>query len=85
MGSSSTSNLASMAMTRARWSCATIPFDNSRILLARRDIGLRQKTFCLPAVESRMHPGHVVERLRNPHPARKHGDIGDGKQTSRMS
>src|SRR5579864_275666 len=24
-----------------------------------------------------MHAGHVVERLRNPHPARQHGDIGN--------
>ena len=24
-----------------------------------------------------MHAGDVVERLRNPHPARQHGDIGD--------
>src|SRR5437762_3127733 len=30
VGSSSTSNLASIAMTSARCSCATIPFDNCR-------------------------------------------------------
>jgi hypothetical protein len=41
------------------------------------DVGLRQKTFRFRAIESRMHAGHVVERLRNPHPARQHGDIGD--------
>src|ERR1700675_1735839 len=24
-----------------------------------------------------MHAGNVVERLRNPHPARQHGDVGN--------
>ena len=41
------------------------------------DGGLREKAFRLGAIESRMHAGDVVERLRNPHPARQHGDIGD--------
>ncbi len=41
------------------------------------DGGLRKKTFRLRAIESRMHAGDVIERLRNPHPARQHGDIGN--------
>jgi hypothetical protein len=28
-------------------------------------------------IESRMDAGDVIERLRNPQPARQHGDIGD--------
>src|ERR1051325_1039586 len=36
VGSSSTSSFASMAITSARCSCATIPFDSSRTLLLRR-------------------------------------------------
>ena len=41
------------------------------------DFRLRQKTFRLRAIESRMHPGDVVERLRNTHPAWQHRDIGN--------
>src|SRR6266849_7194367 len=41
------------------------------------DGGFGKKTFCLRAIESRMHAGDVVERLRNPHPARQHGDISN--------
>ncbi len=41
------------------------------------DGGLGKKTFRLRAIESRMHAGDVVESLRNPHPARQHGDIGN--------
>ncbi len=41
------------------------------------DSGLREKTFRLRAIEARMHARDVIERLRNPHPARQHGDIGD--------
>src|SRR5262249_49147151 len=33
--------------------------------------------FRLGAIESRMHPGDIVERLRDPYPARQHGDIGN--------
>ena len=54
-----------------------MPFDNSLTLLARWMVGLGKKAFRLGAIESRMHAGDVVERLRNPHPARQHGDIGD--------
>ena len=54
-----------------------MPFDNSLTLLAAFDGGLRQKTFRLRAIESRMDAGDVVEHLRNPDPARQHGDIGD--------
>ncbi len=54
-----------------------MPFDSSLTLLRALDGGLRQKTFRLRAIESRMHAGDVVERLRNPHPARQHRDIGD--------
>ena len=54
-----------------------MPFDNSLTLLARLDGGLRKKAFRLRAIESRMHAGDVVERLRNPYPARQHGDIGN--------
>src|ERR1700730_3045689 len=39
--------------------------------------GLRQKTFRLRAIKSRMHAGDVVERLRNAHPARQHRNIGN--------
>jgi hypothetical protein len=35
VGSSSTSNRASIAMISARWSCVTMPFDNSLTLLVR--------------------------------------------------
>src|SRR4029077_2506519 len=38
---------------------------------------LREKAFCLGAIESRVNALDVVERLRNPQPARQHGDIGD--------
>ena len=41
------------------------------------DGGLRQEALRLRAIESRMHAGDVVERLRDPHPARQHGDVGD--------
>src|SRR4051812_41714754 len=41
------------------------------------DSGLRQKTLCLRAIESRMHSREIVERLPNPYPARQHGHIGD--------
>src|ERR1700735_2038056 len=30
-----------------------------------------------------MHSGNVVERLRNPYPARQHGDIGDEADIAR--
>src|ERR1700730_10035696 len=39
--------------------------------------GFCQKAFRLRAIESRMHAGHVVECLRNPHPARQYGDVGN--------
>src|SRR5205807_10372332 len=35
-----------------------------------------QKTFRLRPVESWMHSGNIVERLRNFYPARQDGDIG---------
>ena len=54
-----------------------MPFDNSLTLLVLVDRSLRQKTFRLGAIESRMHAGNVVERLRNPYPAGQHSDIGD--------
>ena len=54
-----------------------MPFDNCLTLLVRLIVGLRQKTFRFRAIESRMHAGDVVEHLRNPHPARQHGDIGN--------
>src|ERR1700751_3260071 len=38
---------------------------------------LGEKAFRLGAIESRVHALDVVERLRNPQPARQHGDIGD--------
>src|ERR1700687_1440967 len=77
VGSSSTSNFASMAITRARCSWVTMPFDNSLTLLVRRVSVFARNTSRLRAIESRMHAGYVVERLRNPHPARQHGDIGN--------
>ena len=54
-----------------------MPFDNSRTLLGSSDGGLGEKAFCLGAIESRMHAGDVVERLRNPDPARQDGHIGN--------
>src|SRR5260370_35795813 len=39
--------------------------------------GFCQKVFRLGAIESRMHALDVIEGLRNPHPARQDGDIGD--------
>ena len=41
------------------------------------DGGPGQEALRLRAIESRMHAGDVVERLRDPHPARQHGDVGD--------
>ncbi len=46
-------------------------------LAAVLDRGLRQEAFRFRAIEARMHARHVVERLRNPHPARQHSDIGN--------
>src|SRR5439155_11594950 len=37
----------------------------------------RKKTFRPRTIESRVHTGHIIERLRNPDPARQHGDIGN--------
>ena len=54
-----------------------MPFDNCLTLLVRLIVGLRQKTFRLRAIESRMHAGDVIEQLRNPDPARQHRDIGN--------
>src|ERR1700691_4928541 len=42
-------------------------------LAAAPDGGLRQKTFRLGTIESRMHAGDLVECLRDPDPARQHG------------
>src|SRR3981081_1499626 len=39
--------------------------------------GFCQKAFRLGAIESRVYAGHVVERLRNPHPARQYRNIGN--------
>src|ERR1700686_504287 len=41
------------------------------------DSGLRQKSFCLRAIKSRLHAANVIQRARNPHPARQHSDIGN--------
>ena len=41
------------------------------------DGGPGEKAFGLGAVEAGMHSGNVVECLRNAHPARQHGDVGD--------
>ena len=46
-------------------------------LAAALMVGLRQKTFRLRAIEARMDAGDVIERLRNPQPARQHGHVGD--------
>ena len=54
-----------------------MPFDNCLHLARALDLGLRQKTFRLRAIESRMHAGDIIEQLRNPDPARQHGDIGN--------
>src|SRR6266699_3917769 len=92
VGSSSTSNLASIAMTSARCSCVTMPFDNSLTLLSQRievkqsqgidfafpaDRGFPEKSFCFRAIESRMHAADIIERLRNPDPAWEHRHISD--------
>lgn len=53
-------------------------------LVGALDGSLRKKSFRLGAVKSWMDAGDVVERLRDPYPARQHGDVGD-EQTSRMS
>ena len=66
-----------MAMTSARCSCVTMPFDSSRTLLRALDVGLGEKPFRLRAIESRMNAGDVVEHLRDADPARQHGDVGD--------
>ena len=54
-----------------------MPFDNSLTLLARLMVVLARKLFRLGTIESRMHAGDIIERLRNPYPARQHGDIGN--------
>src|SRR6516225_5720461 len=41
------------------------------------DRRLCQKSFCFRAIESGMHAGEELERLRNLHPTRQHGNIGD--------
>ena len=41
-----------------------MPFDNSLTLLVRLIAVFAEKTFCLRAIESRMHTGDVVEQLR---------------------
>src|SRR5437660_9008014 len=38
---------------------------------------LRKKSFCLRAIKSRMHARHIIQCLRNSHPARKNGDISN--------
>src|SRR5580692_11558239 len=47
------------------------------------DVGLRKKLLRLGAIKSGMHSGNVVQRLRNPYPARQHGDIGDEADIAR--
>src|SRR5262249_27043561 len=47
------------------------------------DVRLRQKSFRLRALESRMDAFHVVERLRHADPARKDGDVGDEGDVAR--
>src|SRR4029077_7002730 len=39
--------------------------------------GFCQEAFRFGAIETRMDAGYVIERLRNPHPARQNSDIGD--------
>src|ERR1700730_2247047 len=46
-------------------------------LAGEPDGGLGEKTFCLRAIESRMHAREVIESLPNAHPARQHRDIGN--------
>src|SRR5437868_9917424 len=41
------------------------------------DVGLCEETLRLGAIESRVHAGHVVKRLRHPYPARQDGNIGN--------
>src|ERR1700690_992670 len=41
------------------------------------DRSLREESLGLRPVESRMYSGDEVESLRNPHPARQDGDVGD--------
>ena len=41
------------------------------------DGGLCKKTFRLCTIESRMYASDIIERLRNPQPARQLGDIGN--------
>ena len=41
------------------------------------DLCFRQETLGLRPVEAWMHAADVVEQLRNPHPARQHGDVGN--------
>src|SRR6516165_1915517 len=36
-----------------------------------------EKSFGLGAIEAGVHPGQVVERIRNPQPARQNGDVGN--------
>ena len=54
-----------------------MPFDNSLTLLARWMVVLARKVFRLRTIESGMHAGDVLQRLRNFYPARQHGDIGN--------
>jgi hypothetical protein len=45
-------------------------------LAGTADVRFRKKTFRFRAVESRMHAGDVIERLRNSDPSRQHSDVG---------
>src|SRR5437868_6300571 len=46
-------------------------------LAVAADGGLRQETLRFGTIEARMHPGDVVEHLRDFDPAWKDGDVGD--------
>jgi hypothetical protein len=52
-------------------------FDSWRTLLVRLIVVFARKAFRFRAIEPRMHTSHVVERLRDLHPAGQHGDIRD--------
>jgi len=64
-----------MAMTR-EMQLGHHAFGQFSDLNGTADVGFRKKAFRFRAVESRMHAGDVVERLRNSDPSRQYRDVG---------
>ena len=77
VGSSSTSNLASMAMVNARCTWVFMPLDNSRMRRLPVISVFASNADGPVAAESRMHAGDEVDGLIDPQPAGQHRDVGN--------